>query len=48
VTGLRKVLLIAMAAALAVSIASCGKKARKLDPADGGKSGYPNTYPSSK
>ena len=38
----------AVVASLAAPLSGCGKKPKELDPPDGGKSGYPRTYPTSK
>ena len=42
----RPALLLA-AAALAASLAACGKMPAQLDPPGGGKTSYPRPYPSS-
>lgn len=44
----RRFLVALIAAAVALSLASCGKKPKELDPPDGGKSDYPREYPASK
>lgn len=41
----RWIVAVALLALLAAPLTACGKKARSLDPADGGESGYPRQYP---
>ena len=45
---MRWAVLITITAALAAPLSGCGKKPKELDPPDGGKSGYPRTYPTSR
>ena len=45
---MRRFVLLAMALLFVASVAACGKKPERVDPPDGGKSGYPHKYPSSK